>query len=47
MYICSNVVYYSMNTTQIPNEIIDDSIFEEIAIKVSDYAEAELEMITQ
>ena len=36
-----------MSATHIPNEIIDDSIFEEIAIKISDYADAELEMITQ
>lgn len=33
-----------MNQTYIPNEVLDDSVFEEIAIKASDFCEAEIEL---
>lgn len=32
-----------MNTQTIPDEIIDDSIFEQIAIEISDFEEVVLE----
>ena len=32
-----------MNQTQIPDEVLDDSVFEEIAIEISDFEEAVVE----